>query len=91
VRVNLVFGPDELDLVVADDGCGPSVARGGPGPAPGRHEGLRNMRERARRLGGRLEVAENPAGGTSVVLAVPLDSDEPDTVLPDTEPEVTFP
>jgi signal transduction histidine kinase len=91
VRVNLVFRPDELDLVVTDDGCGPSGAVAGPDAEPGRHEGLRNMRERARRLGGRLEVAENPTGGTRVVLAVPLDSDEPDTVLPDTEPEVSFP
>jgi signal transduction histidine kinase len=91
VRVNLVFGPDELDLVVADDGCGPSGVPAGPQAATGRHEGLRNMRERARRLGGRLEVAENPTGGTRVVLAVPLDSDEPDPVLPDPEPEVTHP
>ncbi len=91
VRVNLVFGPDELDLVVADDGCGPGGVAAGPDAAPGRHEGLRNMRERARRLGGRLEVAENPTGGTRVVLAVPLDSDEPDTVIPEHEPEVTLP
>ena len=90
VRVNLVFGPDELDLMVADDGCGPGGLGTAP-DAPGRHEGLRNMRERARRLGGRLEVAENPSGGTRVVLAVPLDSDEPDNLIPDTEPEVTFP
>ena len=38
------------------------------------------MRERARRLGGRLEVAETPDGGTRVVLAVPLDSDEPESI-----------
>jgi signal transduction histidine kinase len=91
VRVNLVFAPDELDLVVADDGCGPSGTANGAGAPPGRHEGLRNMRERARRLGGRLEVAENPSGGTRVVLAVPLDSDDPDSLIPDTESEVTFP
>ena len=90
VRVNLVFAPDELDLVVADDGCGPAGLAAAP-DAPGRHEGLRNMRERARRLGGRLEVAENPTGGTRVVLAVPLDSDEPDSFVPDTESEVSFP
>jgi tetratricopeptide (TPR) repeat protein len=93
VRVNLVFHPDELDLVVSDDGCGPSRTAV-TSDAPGRHEGLRNMRERARRLGGRLEVAANPAGGTRVVLAVPLDSDEPELFVPDTrdqEPEVTLP
>jgi nitrate/nitrite-specific signal transduction histidine kinase len=49
------------------------------------------MRELARRLGGRLEVAAQPAGGTRVVVAVPLDSDEPDSVILDPEPEVSFP
>jgi signal transduction histidine kinase len=90
VRVNLVFRPDELDLVVADDGCGPAGVAAAEA-APGRHQGLRNMRERARRLGGRLEVAESAAGGTRVVLAVPLDSDEADSIIPDQEPEVTLP
>ena len=92
MRVNLVFGPDELDLVVADDGCGPLASPPARRARRAIHEGLRNMRERARRLGGRLEVAEDPTGGTRVVLAVPLDSDEPDdALLPDPEPEVTLP
>lgn len=75
VRVSLVFAPDELDLIVCDDGCGPGVASGEL--VPGMHEGLRNMSERARRLGGRLDVENAPEGGTRVFLAVPLDSDEP--------------
>ncbi|MGD9572616.1 MAG: sensor histidine kinase [Thermoleophilia bacterium] len=90
VRVSLVFAADELDLVVSDDGCGPG--RPAEGGDTGRHEGLRNMRERARRLGGRLDVAEAPGGGTRVTLAVPLDSDltEDDDSLPsDPEREVT--
>ena len=89
VRVSLVFAPDELDLMVDDDGCGP-----GPptvGGDTGRHEGLRNMRERARRLGGRLDVREAPGGGTRVTLAVPLDSDVPedDSIPSDPEREVS--
>lgn len=76
VQVSLLFARDELDLVVADDGCGPGS--GYADAAPGTHEGLRNMRERARRLGGRLAVEEAPDGGTRVTLAVPLDSDEPE-------------
>ena len=89
VRVSLVFAADELDLVVADDGCGPSASAADDGP--GRHEGLRNMRERARRLGGRLSVEEAPAGGTRVTLAVPLDSEEPEIepFLPEPEREVS--
>jgi len=76
VSVSLVFARDEVDLVVGDDGRG--VGSFDREAAPGRHEGLRNMRERARRLGGRLSVEEAPGGGTNVMLAVPLDSDEPE-------------
>lgn len=89
VMVSLVFAPDELDLIVSDNGCGP----GAPADSdePGAHHGLRNMSERARRLGGRLAVEEAPGGGTRVTLEVPLDSDEPeaDLFVPDTEHEVT--
>ena len=71
-----VFAPDELDLTITDDGAGPA-------PVPDGHtgQGLRNMRERARRLGGRLTVRPNQGGGTVVALALPLDSD-----LPEPEP-----
>jgi signal transduction histidine kinase len=87
--VALSFSPDELDLVVSDDGCGPGAVPDASGT--GRHEGLRNMRERARRLGGRLSVEGAPGGGTRVVLAVPLDGDlsEDDTPSSDPEREVT--
>lgn len=89
VRVALTFAPDELDLVVSDDGCGPGEPT--EGADTGRHEGLRNMRERARRLGGRLSVDGAPGGGTRVVLAVPLDSDLPedDSIPSDPEREVS--
>ena len=89
VTVSLVFGRDELDLIVSDDGCGPGTPESAT--APGLHEGLRNMSERARRLGGRLAVEEAAGGGTRVTLEVPLDSDEPDIdlFLPDSEREVS--
>jgi signal transduction histidine kinase len=89
VMVSLVFAPDELDLIVSDDGCGPGSHDAAA--APGAHQGLRNMSERARRLGGRLAVEEAPGGGTRVTLEVPLDSDEPeaDLFVPDPEHEVT--
>jgi signal transduction histidine kinase len=74
VRVSLVFAPDEVDLVVADDGCGLGAGLA----ADGNGQGLRNMRERARRLGGRLVVERAASGGTRVLLAIPLDSEEPE-------------
>ena len=72
IEVTLTFAPDELDLIVVDDGCGI--------PASPEHvgEGLRNIRERARRLGGRAEIGPAPGGGTRVMLAVPLDIEAPD-------------
>lgn len=87
VRVALVLAPDELDLVVADDGRGPV----GGEAEEGCGQGLRNMRERARRLGGRLVVEPGAGGGTRVTLAVPLDIEEPESdALPTPEllPEV---
>jgi signal transduction histidine kinase len=78
VRVSLVLARDEMDLVVADDGCGPGAGANGQGDG----QGLRNMRERARRLGGRLVVEPGSGGGTRVTLAVPLDSEEPEAEAP---------
>jgi signal transduction histidine kinase len=71
VRVHLCFRQDELNLVVDDDGCGLCPDESVTG------QGLRNMRERARRLGGRLVVEPGAAGGTRVALAVPLDAESP--------------
>jgi len=81
--VGLAFAPDELELVVRDDGCGLPVA-----PDNGRDgHGLRNMRERARRMGGRLTF--DGSAGTRVVVAVPLDSDVPAPLpIPRPFPEV---
>jgi signal transduction histidine kinase len=56
-----------LVLVVSDDGAGfdpkdPELRS--------RHLGLTSMQERARRLGGRLEIASTPGAGTRVTLTV---------------------
>ena len=54
-----------------DDGVdlGARPAQGVAGPAAG--QGLRNMAERARMLGGDLVVRSEPGRGTEVRLAVP--------------------
>jgi signal transduction histidine kinase len=67
VRVALSFRDGLVVLEVTDDGCGfdPVAARG--------RLGLASMRERARTVGGRLEVRSAPGAGTTVRLEVPAD------------------
>ena len=59
---------DELRLVVADDGDG-------IGDAPAGH-GLKNLRQRAERLGGSVELGRSREGGTRLTWHVPLDGVE---------------
>ncbi|MCS0604214.1 GAF domain-containing sensor histidine kinase [Streptomyces sp. LP11] len=54
----------EVRLTVVDDGVGI--------PAEGRRSGLRNMAERARGLGGDLEISTPPGGGTHLLWHAPL-------------------
>jgi signal transduction histidine kinase len=70
--VRLAFAQDELELAISDNGCG-------IGPPADEHIGfgLRNMHERARRLGGRLSV-DQISPGTRIIVSIPLDSDIPD-------------
>ncbi|MGW1024608.1 sensor histidine kinase [Streptomyces sp. NPDC002577] len=65
-RVEVVVETDgkEVRLAVTDNGVGV--------PAGGRRSGLRNIAERAGKLGGSLELAAPPGGGTSVVWRVPV-------------------
>jgi two-component system sensor histidine kinase UhpB len=72
--VQLDLGADEggAELRVRDDGGGfdPSViARNSEGPAGGL--GLIGMAERARLVGGELDVRSAPGGGTTITLRVP--------------------
>ena len=68
VRVELLFGRDELRLRVSDNGRGFDVSHHA---ADDRHFGVLGMRERAHELGGRLRIATPTAGGTDVELVVP--------------------
>ena len=67
VTVRLVVTPDEVRLVVHDDGRGfdPSCV------GKGRH-GIVGMRERVGMIGGSLEVDGVPDGGTRLEVRVPL-------------------
>ncbi|MEV7154755.1 GAF domain-containing protein [Streptomyces misionensis] len=63
-EVLLVADGREVRLAVRDNGVGI--------PDGGRRSGLRNMAERAQRLGGRLEVGEGEPGGATLEWRVPL-------------------
>ena len=67
VTVRLVATPDEVRLVVQDDGRGfdPSLVQ------DDRH-GIVGMKERAAMIGGSFEVESSPDGGTRVEVTVPL-------------------
>jgi signal transduction histidine kinase len=59
---------DELRLVVADDGRGMGQA-----DLPGDGHGLKNMRQRAERLGGSIEIGTSREGGTRITWHVPVE------------------
>ncbi|MEU9331530.1 GAF domain-containing sensor histidine kinase [Streptomyces sp. NPDC048290] len=63
--VALVAGSGQVRLAVTDDGVGI--------PAKGRRSGLRNLTERARGLGGDLDLGTPPEGGTRLEWWAPLD------------------
>jgi signal transduction histidine kinase len=68
VSVSLDIERGDVVLRIADDGVGlPDDQRGTLG-----HHGLSNMRERARRLGGRLEVDSQPGLGTAIAVRIPI-------------------
>jgi signal transduction histidine kinase len=74
IRVTLVYARRTLTLCVADDGRGlpEAVRRDGTGFAGDRgHWGLVGMRERAGRIGARLDIASGPRHGTTITLTVP--------------------
>jgi signal transduction histidine kinase len=71
VTVSLTYGPDELELRVADDGRGPPDA----GHGADRGQGIVGMRERAALLGGELTAGPRPGGGFQVQASLPLPPD----------------
>ena len=66
-EVRLFGGGGELRFEVADDGRGFDPATTPPG------SGLTNMRDRLEALGGSIEIASAPGGGTTVSGAIPVE------------------
>ena len=71
VRLELSDTEGMLTLEVADDGKGLDPAM----LAKPKAFGLKGLQERARTVGGWLDISSRPGKGTSVVLSVPLTSD----------------
>jgi ligand-binding sensor domain-containing protein/signal transduction histidine kinase len=70
VLVNLSFDSSHVQLSVRDDGRGfdqTTVETNG-------HFGLVGMRERAERIGGKLNIVSSPGNGTEIVVDVPITS-----------------
>ena len=70
VEVEIAYEPKQFRLRVRDDGCGLDSSIREQGGRPG-HWGLPGMRERAERIGARLQLWSGPKAGTEVELTVP--------------------
>lgn len=70
IGVQLVYGPNAFRLCIRDDGRGideaVSIEHGVHG-----HWGFRGMQERARHIGGQLDIQSRPGAGTQLALSVP--------------------
>jgi signal transduction histidine kinase len=72
IQITLSYSEKLVQLSVSDDGCGfaPDLVLTGNG----KHFGLRNLRTRARKIKGRLEVISQPSKGTTIEVSVPISS-----------------
>lgn len=82
ITINLNYGDDAIGLTVRDNGRGfdPQEILSGTGG----HFGLGNLRSRARKMGGTLNITSSPGGGTVIEASVPLpksDDNKPDSSL----------
>ena len=69
VRVQLTLGDGGFEIVIEDDGTG--FDRGALVKRAGKGNGLDNLRERLRNIGGQFECHSQPGHGTRIVFHVP--------------------
>src|SRR5262249_34796131 len=75
IEVNVVYGDPVLQVRIRDDGRGIEASVLNHGRRPG-HWGLAGMRERATRIGARLDISSRPEAGTDVELNLPTSVSE---------------
>jgi two-component system sensor histidine kinase DevS len=68
-KMNLWTAPGRVLLEISDDGVGFDLSK----TSQALGHGLANMRTRARKMGGDIEVNSEPGKGTSVLTWIPLD------------------
>lgn len=73
VTIRAENGKRGLWIKIADNGKGFRIPRGWRGRFALAHQGISNMRERARTVGGELEIKSKPGQGTTVTLYMPKD------------------
>jgi signal transduction histidine kinase len=73
ITIDIRYDASQLHLRISDDGTGidPSIIDREHKPG---HWGLRGMRERAKLVGGVLEIRNRPPGGTEITLNIPAAS-----------------
>jgi signal transduction histidine kinase/ligand-binding sensor domain-containing protein len=69
IEVEVEYASNRLRMLIQDNGCGMDAQMLQSGKAG--HWGLKGIRERAERIGAKLNLFSNPGAGTQVVLTVP--------------------
>ena len=67
IRLRLSYCASEVNLELADDGCGFDTSQDFPG-----HLGLKSMRERTEALGGDVKIISMPGSGTNIRISIPI-------------------
>jgi signal transduction histidine kinase len=70
VAIGLFFEREAVRLSVKDGGCG--FDPGAAGSEREGHFGLMGIRERVKKLGGRLRLESAPGRGTAVLVEIPV-------------------
>jgi signal transduction histidine kinase len=70
VRIDVGYQHNSISLCVADDGCGFNPEGRGKDAISDHQWGLKGMRERAKRIGGRFSLVSAPGTGTRIETVV---------------------
>jgi len=76
ILVKLEFADGQVNMQVRDDGIGFDVEEVRQKAKYGNHYGLMSMGERVNLLGGELKVFSTRGQGTTILVSIPIDSEE---------------